>query len=38
MPVLEQDRYLYDDIEKIRDFVVNMNLIEIAETELNIII
>jgi histidine ammonia-lyase len=38
IPVLDQDRYLYGDMEKIHEIIVEMDLIEIAEKELGIIL
>jgi histidine ammonia-lyase len=38
IPVLDQDRYLYGDMERIHEIIVEMDLIEIAEKELDVIL
>lgn len=38
VPFLNEDRYLYADIEKLHDFIVEMDLIKIAEAELDLIL
>ncbi len=38
VPFLNEDRYLYADIEKLHDFIIEMDLIKIAEDELGLIL